>query len=138
MTLRRLFFLVVPMLALSMGLAACGLFGGDGGSSGCNNLQVSVDQNKEFLVSYILEVSGKATVSQVTYQSDQGKQQVSTPTQVESPNDSWSKSVTIRADTRAFASAEASTQSGTVTLRLKAVSGGTQIEKEAVCEAQSQ
>ncbi|MFB6286090.1 MAG: hypothetical protein ABEK03_05895 [Candidatus Bipolaricaulia bacterium] len=99
---------------------------------------MSVDQNAELTVFYSLTVSGKASVSRVTYQSDQGTQRVSDPTQVASPDTSWSKTVTIGPDTRAFASAEAQAQDGTVTLRLEALSGDGTTVKEAKCGTQRQ
>lgn len=126
-------FLTATALILVGGLSACGLFGEN---NSCQNLQVGVDQNAELTVFYSLTVSGKASASRVTYQSDQGTQRVSDPTQVASPDTSWSTSVTIGPDTRAFASAEAQAQNGTVTLRLEAVSGDGTTVKKAECGTQ--
>jgi hypothetical protein len=122
---------------LITGLSGCGLFGIGSGGNSCENLQVSVDQNQSFLVRYALTTSGDASVSSVSYRTDQGEQRVESPTQVSSPSDSWSKSVEISPKTRAVASAQASAESGKVTLRLRATSGGTRLVRETVCGSQS-
>jgi len=137
-TARHLLLAGILILVLSPGLAGCGLFGGDGGENGCGTLQVSARQNEPLSVIYSVEVSGQASVSQVTYQTDSGEQQVANPTQRESPEDAWSTSADLSSETQAVASAEATAQDGTVTLRLEAFREGTQIEKEEACGTQRQ